>query len=148
MPEMTRQSILGSQRAAAPAWVSWRLRYLQLVTATLGRSLGFPAATHLARNLARGIFDLDTPIRRDIQRTVGTCLGGSEREREIIRLLTDGGPSAEQARRSAQAWWRKLPRTIDRYLEAPMLDAVRLAVAAHLLGTIKQRLIRAGLLAM
>lgn len=67
-------------------------------------------------------------------------------EREIVRLLAGGGPGAEQARRSARAWWRKLPRTLERYLEAPALDAVRPAVAAQILATIEQRLIRAGLL--
>ena len=69
-------------------------------------------------------------------------------EREIVRLLAGGGPCAEQARRSARAWWRKLPRTLDRYLEAPALDAVRPAVAAQILATIEQRLIRAGLLTL
>ena len=69
-------------------------------------------------------------------------------EREILRLLVGGGRGAEQARRAAHAWRRKLPRTLDRYLEAPTLDSVRPAVAAHILGAIDQRLFRSGLLAL
>jgi hypothetical protein len=66
-------------------------------------------------------------------------------EREIVHLLASGGSCAEQARRSARAWWRKLPRTLDRYLETPTLDAARPAVAAQILAMIEQRLTRAGL---
>ncbi len=69
-------------------------------------------------------------------------------EREILRLLAGGGTGAEQARRSARAWWRRLPRTLNRYLEASALDAVRPAVAAQILTAIEQRLSRAGLLAL
>jgi len=67
-------------------------------------------------------------------------------EREVARLLAGHGLSAEQTKSSARAWWRKLPRTLDRYFEAPALASVRATVAAGILATIEQRLIRMGLL--
>jgi hypothetical protein len=69
-------------------------------------------------------------------------------EREIARVLTGWGRQAEQARQTARAWWRKLPRTVDRYLDAPVFDSVRPAVAAEILGAIERRFIRVGLLAL
>ena len=66
--------------------------------------------------------------------------------REIVRLLTGGGDQAEQARTSAHSWWRKFPRTLDRYLESSTLDSVRCAVAARIREAIGGRMIQAGLL--
>lgn len=67
-------------------------------------------------------------------------------EREISRLLAVGGLQAEQAKTSARAWWRKLPRTLERYLEAAALDSVRPVITARILETIERRMILIGLL--
>jgi hypothetical protein len=64
--------------------------------------------------------------------------------REIQRLLkSDLG---EQVRRSAVAWWRKLPTTVNRYLAAAVFDPVRSVLAERILAVIKRRFIETGLL--
>lgn len=65
-------------------------------------------------------------------------------EREIRRMLD--GHLAEQARRSAVAWWRKLPTTVNRYLAAAVFDSVRPAVAESILAVIERRFTETGLL--
>lgn len=65
-------------------------------------------------------------------------------EREIRRILD--GDVAEQARRSAVAWWRKLPTTVNRYLAAEVLDPVRPVLAERILAVIERRFIETGLL--
>ena len=67
-------------------------------------------------------------------------------EHEIHRLLKGEAAGAEQARVSALAWWRKLPRTVDRYLEAATLDPFRPVLADRILSAIEQRFTTAGLL--
>ena len=67
-------------------------------------------------------------------------------EREILRILSGEAAAAEQARVSALAWWRKLPRTVDRYLEATSLDPYRQALTEQLLAVLEQRFRAAGLL--
>jgi hypothetical protein len=67
-------------------------------------------------------------------------------EREIQRILGDEPTAAEQARVSARAWWRKLPRTVNRYLEAAVLDPFRPALAERILTALERRLIKNGLL--
>lgn len=67
-------------------------------------------------------------------------------ERETQRLLRGESAAAEQARVSALAWWRKLPRTVDRYLEAASLDPYRQALAEHILAAIERRFRDTGLL--
>ncbi len=66
---------------------------------------------------------------------------------EIHRIL-GGGPAedADQARISARAWWRKLPRTVDRYLEAEVLDPFRPALTSRILSAIERRFTTMGLL--
>lgn len=68
-------------------------------------------------------------------------------EHEIRKLLAGGGVEADQARKSAKAWWKKLPRTVERYLQAPSLNACRGEVASALQTAIERRFIDAGLLA-
>lgn len=65
-------------------------------------------------------------------------------EREIQRLLESN--LAEQTRRSAVAWWRKLPTTVNRYLAATVFDPVRPALVERILGVIKRRFTETGLL--
>jgi hypothetical protein len=67
-------------------------------------------------------------------------------EDEVHRILRGKGESAEQARLSARAWWRKLPRTVSRYLEAPVLEPFRLVLATQILTAVEQRFIGSGLL--
>ncbi len=67
-------------------------------------------------------------------------------EQEIHRILRGGAAAAEQARVSALAWWRKLPRTVDRYLEATVLDPCRQALAEQILVAIDRRFRETGLL--
>lgn len=67
-------------------------------------------------------------------------------EHEIHRLLGGEAAAAEQARVSALAWWRKLPRTIDRYLDAAVFDPVRLVLASKILSAIGRRFTTTGLL--
>lgn len=67
-------------------------------------------------------------------------------EHEIRKLLAGEGVEADQARISARAWWKKLPRTIERYLQDSSLDACRVEVASAMQGTIQQRFTDVGLL--
>lgn len=67
-------------------------------------------------------------------------------EREIRKLLAGDGSAAEQAKVSARAWWRKLPRTVDRYLEGASLDLWRAELARTILGAIERRFVDVGLL--
>lgn len=67
-------------------------------------------------------------------------------EHEIRKLLVGGGVKADQARISARAWWKKLPRTIERYLQDESLNDCRAEVGSAMLGTIQQRFTDVGLL--
>lgn len=67
-------------------------------------------------------------------------------EQEIRRILKGEAVAAEQARVSALAWWRKLPQTVDRYLEAAVLDSYRQALAERILSAIERRFLATGLL--
>lgn len=66
-------------------------------------------------------------------------------EREILRILRGEAAAAEQARVSARAWWRKLPRTLDRYLEGAALDPYRQVLAERILSILEQRFRTTGL---
>jgi hypothetical protein len=67
-------------------------------------------------------------------------------EQEMRRILGGEAAAAEQARVSARAWWRKLPRTVDRYLEAAVLDPCRRELAERILAAIQRRFTTTGLL--
>lgn len=67
-------------------------------------------------------------------------------EQEMRRVLGGEAAGAEQARVSALAWWRKLPRTVDRYLEAAVLDPCRRELAERILAAIQRRFTTTGLL--
>jgi hypothetical protein len=66
-------------------------------------------------------------------------------ERELGKILAGEVTAADQARISARAWWKKLPRTIDRYLEAGELDPFRAELARRILDAIGTRFQAAGL---
>ena len=67
-------------------------------------------------------------------------------EREVRRILGGSPEGAEQARASARGWWRRLPRTVDRYVEAPVLDPFRQSLTTHMLEAIERRFVTTGLL--
>lgn len=67
-------------------------------------------------------------------------------EREIGKILSGEQTDAKQARMSARAWWRKLPRTLDRYLTHSALEPYRQELARRILSALECRLIGTGLL--
>lgn len=67
-------------------------------------------------------------------------------EREIKIILSANQTTAAQARTSSRAWWRKLPRTLDRYLEHETLEPFRQELAGRILSAIERQLIDTGLL--
>jgi hypothetical protein len=69
-------------------------------------------------------------------------------EREVRRILRGDSNTAEQACASARAWWRRLPRTVSRYLEADVLDPFRQQLTMHILEAIERRFVETGLLKM
>ena len=67
-------------------------------------------------------------------------------EREVQKVLKQGGPAAESARESAKAWWRRLPPTVERYLEGAALDPFRPELRGRILTAIQVRFSSVGLL--
>jgi hypothetical protein len=67
-------------------------------------------------------------------------------EKEVAQLLLSGGSPAEGARQSARAWWRRLPRTLDRYLEGDSLTPYRTDLRRAILMAIGERFTALGLL--
>lgn len=67
-------------------------------------------------------------------------------ERELRKILAGDAVGAEQAKVSAKAWWKKLPRTVDRYLQAEELGPYRMAVRTTMLTAIYRRFTESGLL--
>ncbi len=69
-------------------------------------------------------------------------------EREIQKILLGDTSAAEQAKIAARAWWRKLPRTLDRYLNDKSLDPYRLDIRNAILAAIDLRFANLELLAV
>jgi hypothetical protein len=67
-------------------------------------------------------------------------------EEEVRKVLAQGGGSAEGARQSARAWWRRLPPTVDRYLEGESLGPFRTELRQLILQSIHARFVEVGLL--
>ncbi len=67
-------------------------------------------------------------------------------EEEVRKVLAQGGVSAEGARQSARAWWRRLPPTVDRYLEGESLGPFRTELRQLILQSIHVRFVQVGLL--
>lgn len=67
-------------------------------------------------------------------------------ENEVAQLLTSGGVPEERARQSARAWWQRLPRTLDRYLEGASLTPYRVFLRRAILVAIEDRFTELGLL--
>ena len=60
-------------------------------------------------------------------------------ENEVKKVLAPGGSAAEGARQSAKAWWRRLPSTVDRYLEGDSLTPFRSELKARIMASIFTR---------
>jgi hypothetical protein len=60
-------------------------------------------------------------------------------EREARKVLEQGGAAADGARESAKAWWRRLPPTVDRYLEGEALEPFRPELRQRILAAIHLR---------
>jgi hypothetical protein len=66
-------------------------------------------------------------------------------EEEVKKVLEQGGQAAEGAKDSARAWWRRLPPTVDRYLEGDALEPFRPELRQRILTAIERRFRHAGL---
>lgn len=66
-------------------------------------------------------------------------------EKEVRSILLDEGSPAAGARQAAQAWRRRLPRTIDRYLHDESLAPFRDGLRSFILDAIDERFAAAGL---
>lgn len=69
-------------------------------------------------------------------------------EREVKKVLEQGGPAAVGARHSAKAWWRRLPPTVDRYLDGGALEPFRPELRQRILAAIQRRFYTVGLLSL
>lgn len=67
-------------------------------------------------------------------------------EKELTVILAGGEPGANQARETARTWWKKLPRTLDRYLGDGSLAPYRTELRHHILSAIRQRFVALGLM--
>jgi hypothetical protein len=68
-------------------------------------------------------------------------------EQEARAILAQGGSAADGARQAAQAWRRRLPRTVDRYFHDESLAPFRDELRQHILNVIDARFLVVGLLA-
>jgi hypothetical protein len=66
-------------------------------------------------------------------------------DRQLRSLLSSGGGPARCARNSAQAWWKRLPGTLDRYLGDPSFAPYRNELRSAMLTSLKQRFSALGL---
>ena len=67
-------------------------------------------------------------------------------EEEVRKVLAQGGLAADKAKESARAWWRRLPPTVDRYVEGELLAPYRTDLRALILESIHARFVAVGLL--
>ena len=68
-------------------------------------------------------------------------------EQEVRAILIHEGTAADGAGQAAQAWRRRLPRTVDRYLHDETLAPFRDELRQHILDVIDARFLALGLLA-
>ena len=66
-------------------------------------------------------------------------------EHEVRTILVHGGPVADGARQAAEAWRRRLPPTVNRYLHDESFAPVRDELQRHILGVIDARFLAVGL---
>lgn len=65
-------------------------------------------------------------------------------EREVRKVLEAGGPPADEARAFARTWFRRLPKTVDRYVAGLGDDRRRLQ--SEILAAVEARFTSVGLL--
>ncbi|MCX5724587.1 MAG: ferritin-like domain-containing protein [Nitrospirae bacterium] len=68
-------------------------------------------------------------------------------EDEVRAILVHGGPAAEGSRQAAEAWRKRLPRTVDRYLHDESLAPFLVALRQHILDAVDARFMAVGLVA-
>ena len=68
-------------------------------------------------------------------------------EQEVRAILVQRGPMADGARLAAQAWRRRLPPTVARYLQDESFSPYRDGLQRHILGVIDERFLAVGLFA-
>lgn len=66
-------------------------------------------------------------------------------EKEIHRILSSGGKEAAHARLCASAWWKKVPKTIGRYLDAAVFELFREALHDRIRTGLQRRMTDLGL---
>jgi hypothetical protein len=66
-------------------------------------------------------------------------------ESAVRAILVYAGPSADGARQAAQAWRRRLPRTVERYIHDESLAPFRDELRRHILDVIDARFLAVGL---
>jgi hypothetical protein len=66
-------------------------------------------------------------------------------EEEVRKVLAEGGTAADGAKESARAWWRRLPSTVERYLEGESLMPFRAELRQLILDSIHARFVQVGL---
>ncbi len=67
-------------------------------------------------------------------------------EGELRQIMREGEGPARFARSYARSWWRRLPRTVDRYLGDESLAPYRVELRRVILASIECRFTTAGLL--
>lgn len=67
-------------------------------------------------------------------------------ERELKRMVAQGGSAALTVSQSARAWWNRLSRTLDRYLGDSSLDSYRAHLRPAILTAIERRFVSIGLM--
>jgi hypothetical protein len=67
-------------------------------------------------------------------------------ERELRMILAGAETGAQQAREAARSWWKKVPRTVDRYLRDDALAPYRAELRRHILSAIEMRFTALGLI--
>jgi hypothetical protein len=67
-------------------------------------------------------------------------------ERELAKMVAGGGSTASTVQQSARAWWKRLSRTLDRYLADGSLDPYRARLRPAILAGIEQRFVSIGLM--
>lgn len=66
-------------------------------------------------------------------------------ENQVRKLVSEGGFQAEEARQAARAWRRRLPETVDRYLEDSSFTPFRDELRRSILDSIDARFAAIGL---
>jgi hypothetical protein len=67
-------------------------------------------------------------------------------EKELRMILAGAETGAQQAREAARSWWKKVPRTVDRYLRDDALAPYRAELRRHILSAIEMRFTALGLI--